>query len=88
MDGRPIVDRPLHDSCEFEIEALRLIDEVVHKSGFEPRTRVNQEMQRAVVVRRDGIEKMVPAAEIAEPALVRAKLISQLIPTVVIEILR
>jgi len=62
---RTVRSGPLNNALKLTIELAGIIDECIDVPRLAAGASVYQEMQGAVIIRRQGIQKMVPATEVA-----------------------
>jgi len=87
VNCRPVVCCPTNDALEFLIEVLWRIDQVVYVTRLVPRSGVDQEVNRSVIMRHYGIEKVVSPSQVTEGTLVSAQRIGHLVPSRQVQIL-
>jgi hypothetical protein len=66
MNGGAIVRGPLNDSSELPIKILWHVDQVIDKTRFITRTRVDYEVERPLAIRSHCIEEVVAATQVPE----------------------
>jgi hypothetical protein len=88
MNCRAIVSRPSHNTVKFLIKCVRRIYQGIDVAGFITRSGMNQEMERAIVIGNNRIQKVVPAAQISESAFAGPQGISNHVPSGQIQVFR
>jgi hypothetical protein len=83
-----IVFRSGNNALKLCIKLSRIVDERVDVSRLAARSGVYQEMQRAIVVRRQRIQEMVPTAQITQRTFIGAQSFGHGVPTDKVEIVR
>jgi large-conductance mechanosensitive channel len=66
VDRRSIVGSPTNNLIKGLVKVIRPIHDRIHVAGLTSRTRVDQEVQRAIIVWGNRIQEVVATAEIAQ----------------------